>query len=179
MLTVGFALACAGLGVFYRYAGWDGLMAGLHGGVAIWVTVTLADGRLSPAMRLALQLQPPQGEAGALEWTERRKGFETGELPVLVNGTEVNRILLARIDPAYFRFEVLNRPSLDRDLRGWMSALGANLVVNGSYFAKDGQPSTPTVSNGVMLGPAAYQANHGAFVVSDSSAEIRDLQGQD
>ena len=43
--------------------------------------------------------------------------------------------LLARIDPARFRFAVKNRPSGDKDLQGWMKLLGAALVINGSYFS--------------------------------------------
>jgi hypothetical protein len=60
-----------------------------------------------------------------------------------------------------------------------MKALTAHLVVNGSYFERDGTPSTPFLSDGVAAGPQSYQATHGAFIVSDTSAEIRDLQRED
>ena len=33
-------------------------------------------------------------------------------LPAIANGTEIDRILLARIEPARFRFEVRNAPAV-------------------------------------------------------------------
>lgn len=57
-----------------------------------------------------------------------------------------------------------------------MKLLGATLVVNGSYYAPDGSPDTPFVSEGVRSGPADYQARHGAFVVADDFVGVRDLR---
>ena len=85
--------------------------------------------------------------------------------------------MLARIDPARFRFEVKNRPSGDKDLQGWMQLLGAALVINGSYFSSDGRPVTPLLSAGAQSGPRAYDATHGAFVASGSSVQVQDLAG--
>src|SRR5262249_17885263 len=95
--------------------------------------------------------------------------------PVLVAGAEVDRILLARIDPAHYSFQVWNRPSGDRDSLDWMRELGAVLVINGSYFTRYGTPATPMLSVGIQSGPADYDARHGAFVVSASFVGIRDL----
>jgi hypothetical protein len=60
-----------------------------------------------------------------------------------------------------------------------MAALGATLVMNGSYFERDGRPATPLVSAGTAAGPSAYQARHGAFVASPRSTDIRDLANED
>jgi hypothetical protein len=60
-----------------------------------------------------------------------------------------------------------------------MQALGAALVVNGSYFTPHGTPETPIVSAGVRLGPRVYQARHGAFVASAGAVTIRDLGKED
>ena len=60
----------------------------------------------------------------------------------------------------------------DRDLDDWMDALGATLVVNGSYFTRRGTPDTPFISAGIPSGPADYDARHGAFVASGSSAGV-------
>ncbi len=84
-------------------------------------------------------------------------------------------MLLARIDPAYFRFVVRSASDGDKNLDQWMSQLGAALVVNGSYYARNGKPDTPLLSDGVQLGPRSYDAKAGAFVASASSASIRDL----
>ena len=64
-----------------------------------------------------------------------------------------------------------------------MAATGASLVVNGSYYAHDATPDTPVVSDGHRLGPASYQATHGAFVVGGpggpDGARLVDLAGLD
>jgi Phosphodiester glycosidase len=85
---------------------------------------------------------------------------------------------LARIDPALFRFEVRSRPAGDREVLDWLSELGAVLVINGSYYARDGTPDTPILSNGAQLGPTVYRATHGAFVTANATAGIRDLAAE-
>ena len=45
-----------------------------------------------------------------------------------------------------------------------MAATEASMVVNGSYYSRAATPDTPVVSDGHRLGPASYQATHGAFV---------------
>ena len=144
-------------------------------GGSVWVVSGPADPRISPSMQLALTQANPKATSGDFSWREIRPGFQVSELPVLAGGAEVDRIVLARIDPARFRFAVKNRPSGDKDLQGWMKLLGAALVINGSYFSSDGTPVTPLLSDGVRSGPADYDATHGAFVASKSSAGVEDL----
>jgi phosphodiester glycosidase len=141
----------------------------------VWVAANPDDSRLSPAMRLALGAHPPDVMAGAFAWARIDKGFEVGELPVLADGAEVERILLARVDPAHFKFQVWNRPSGDRDAQDWLSHLGAALIINGSYYSRYGTPATPILSARVPSGPATYDARHGAFVASPHYVGIRDL----
>jgi hypothetical protein len=179
LLTAAAGVVCLAAIGLYEAKGWYGFNSILRRGASIWVTVAPDDARVSPAMQVAFKPQPPQAKPGPFTWVTPTPGFETGELPVLVEGREVDRLLLARIDPARFRFEILNRAAGDRDLGDWMQTLGASLVVNGGYYAKDGTPDTPTMIDGVMLGPTAYQAKHGAFVVSDAFIGIRDLQDRD
>jgi hypothetical protein len=170
------ALALAGL---IAHSGSYGLGVILRREPMVWVAVALDDARLSPSMRLALQSTPPDVVAGPVAWERLDPGFEVGELPVLApklgQDAEVDRILLARIDPARFTIVVRNLPSGDRDTLAWMRELGAVLVINGSYFSNYGTPDTPTVSAGVPLGPTAYDATHGALVVSTAFTGIRDL----
>jgi hypothetical protein len=87
--------------------------------------------------------------------------------------------MLARIDPARFRFVVRNAPAGDKSLDQWMVQLGAALVVNGSYYSRYGEPDTPLLSQGTLLGPQNYDARAGAFVASSSFAGIRDLAHED
>lgn len=101
-----------------------------------------------------------------------------GELPVLADGREVDRILLTRLSPAKFRFEVLNEPAGNIDIDEWMGRTGATIIVNGSYYSRYGLPDTPIISNGRPLGPKEYDATHGAFVTDGHQAVIRDLKGE-
>jgi hypothetical protein len=87
--------------------------------------------------------------------------------------------MLARVAPDHFRFIVRTAPAGTRALDEWMKALGAALVMNGSYFAPDGRPDTPLMSAGTALGPRDYQARHGAFVASPRSTRIQDLANED
>jgi len=92
----------------------------------------------------------------------------------------VDRLLLARIDPAQWRFSVHSAPAGNHDLDTWMRELRAVLVVNGSYYGRlKGEPDTPLISNGVSMGPAEYEALHGAFVASARDANVVDLNGKD
>jgi len=129
-------------------------------------------------MRLALT-NAPAAVADKLEWRTIGQGFDTAELPVLAEGRKVDRIMLARVDPAWFRFVVRNSPTGDKDLDQWMTQTGAALVVNGSYYARNGEPDTPLLAEGKQLGPKNYHARAGAFVSSSFFVGIRDLGGMD
>jgi hypothetical protein len=172
-----FALLVAAVAIEYARKGAYGLNAILRQGVYVWGTVDRDDPRLTPAVRLALKGATPS--PGAVVWNEKSLGFETGELPILVDGKEADRLLLARIDPARWRISAHNAPAGDHDLDRWMAELKATLVVNGSYFGMRGQPDTPFRSQGQDLGPHDYKAAHGAFVASPGRARIVDLEGKD
>ncbi len=148
-----------------------------HGGTW-WIDVTPDSPRLSPAMRLALA-EAPDGEPGDVAWLSVAPGFETADLPVMVGDQIVDHILLARIDPAQYRFVLRNAPAGDRDLGDWMTELGAVLVVNGPYFTRSGEPDTPFLSDGRALGPPHYDAKAGAFVAGVDHAAIHDLATED
>jgi hypothetical protein len=168
-------------------AGWIWQRNGAYGfnslwrrGGSYWISVQADDARLSPSMRLALSNRPPIARSGTLVWQEPEKGFEVGELPVLVDGKEVDRILLSRIDPALYRFVARNSPSGDKGIDEWEKALpSAVLIVNGSYYGLEGTPDTPIVSEGRAMGPTVYDAKAGAFVAGDGFADIKDLSDQD
>ena len=175
------AAAVAAIGVsawLYSYAGAYGFNVVLRRGGSIWTMSSPDDPRLSASMKLALSKPDLAATSGELRWRQIRAGFQVGELAALIDDGEVDRILLARIDPARFRFEVRNRPSGDKDLDGWMQLLGAALVINGSYFSQQGTPDTPLLSGGLRSGPAVYAATHGAFIASRSTAQVLDLAGR-
>jgi hypothetical protein len=129
-------------------------------------------------MRLALT-NMPAAVSGALAWRTIAQGFETADLPVLVGAQVVDHIMLARIDATRFRFVVRNSSAGDKDLDQWMTQLGAALVVNGSYYSRYGEPDTPLLSDGVLLGPKDYDAKAGALVTSSSVTAVRDVAHED
>ncbi len=171
------ALVVVFAGVWVR-AGRYGVDTLLRHGGTYWVPVATDSRWISPSMRLALR-DAPAAMAGPLQWRMIAPGFETADLPVLAEGQRVDDILLARIDPARFRFVALNDSTGRKNLDQWMTALGAALVVNGSYYAKPGTPDTPFLSNGVLLGPRDYQAAAGAFVSAPGSTGIVNLAHED
>jgi hypothetical protein len=173
IVGVTLALGVAWLALYYPYV----LHAFTHFRGGWWVEVRRDDPGLSRSVQRALRDAPP-ASPGRLEWRTVRDGLEAGELAVMADGGEVDRIFLARIDPAKFRFEVRNEPSGDLDLDTWMKRLGAAAVINGSYYARNGTPATPVVSAGAFLGPSDYDARAGAFVASAAFAGIRDLAQQ-
>jgi hypothetical protein len=125
-------------------------------------------------MRLALQTGAV-GQPGPLDWQQVGPGIETGELPVLVEGREVDRILLTRLDPERYRLIARNAPAGQHDVGGWIKILGAVAAVNGSYYALKGTPDTPFLSDHTLLGPQDYDARHGALVVDAKATRIVDL----
>ncbi len=180
LLALGFVGASVGAAAFYSKHGLYGINVLLRRGGSHFVTVTRDDSRLSPSMRLALQTPLPTVTSPAPEWTVRSPGLETAELPVLtVEAGEVDRILLTRIDPSLFRFEVLTAPAGNVELGDWTNDRKPVVVVNGSYFNAKGFPDTPLKSRGVAQGPSQYDATHGIFVArEDGSVSIEDLRQQ-
>jgi hypothetical protein len=146
-------------------------------GGTVWARVAPDDLKLPGSIQLALQVGTPSAVAGSFSWREVTTAFEVTELPVLVHGKVVDRLLLTRIDPAKFRFVVRTSPAGDKTLTDWMQTLHPALVINGSYFGHDGRPDTPLISAGVHLGPRHYPASHGAFIAS--SGDLFDLRQSD
>ncbi len=172
--------ASLGAVAFYSKHGLYGVNVLLRRGGSYFVTVTRDDPRLSPSMRLGLQNPLPTVTSSAPEWTLRSPGLETAELPVLTESSlEVDRILLTRIDPSLFRFEVLTAPAGNVDLGDWVKDRRPSVVVNGSYFDAKGYPDTPLKSRGVAQGPSQYTATHGVFAArADGRVSIEDLRQQ-
>jgi hypothetical protein len=175
-LLVILAAAALALGlVYWKYAG----AIAIGFGSAIWIPVSADTFWLPHSLSLALRNPAPEATPGPVAWTTPREGFQAGRLPALVDGETVDEIVLGRIDPAKFRFEVLNQPNGKRRLSDWLRETGAALIVNGSYYDRVGRPATPIVSKGVFAGPAAYTSQHGAFIAKGGQARIADLTQED
>jgi hypothetical protein len=179
LLVAGFAVCGLSIAAFLAHYGISGVNVILRREAHVWVGAKADSSRISSSMRLALQVQPPAAKAGPFAWQRLDRGFEVAELPAMAGDAEVDRILLSRIEPAHFTFQIATRPRRDRDALDWMQHLGAVLVINGSYFAPDGTPATPLLSARILSGPADYDAKHGAFVASAAFVGVRDLARQD
>lgn len=170
------ALFAASIWVWQRNGAY-GFNVLMRRGGTYWIKMGADDASLPPSMREALKDTVPPVTAGQFYWREFEPGFEVTEMPVMLPGGEVDRILLNRIDPKRFRFVVRSAPEGDKGLDEWERALpSAVLIVNGSYFGLKGKPDTPFISEGEQLGPRQYEARAGAFVArEDGSAGLRDL----
>lgn len=170
------SLACgAAVAWLYSHAGMYGVNVLLQRGGSFWSPVEPTSSSMSPSMRLALREDVPVPAADPVEWRDVIPGLAVAELAVRVGDTEVDRILLTRIDTSRFRFIVRSAPAGNLGLQDWMRELGAVVVVNGSYYDRRGAPDTPLVTDGVLLGPTSYEARHGAFVATAASAGLVDL----
>jgi hypothetical protein len=132
---------------------------------------------LSRSVRLALRTPTPQAEPGELTWRRLTPGLEIGEQAVLVDGEEVDRLYLTRIDPALYRFEI--HIDADNDLNAWMRDLRPAAVINASYYDDQFGPATPIRADGKASGPSVYDGRHGAFVSSAARTRIVDLAHAD
>jgi phosphodiester glycosidase len=179
LLSASVAVIGVALAGLYASSGVYGFNELLRLNWSIWTRVAPDDPHLPTSVRLGLRDQPPAARAESIAWRAVAAGFEAGELPVIADGFEVDRILLARVDPARFRFVVRNAPAGNKELSDWMTELGAVLVINGSYFSPRGTPVTPLLSAGALSGPTEYDATHGAFVASRTVVRIHDLASED
>lgn len=170
------ALFAASVGIWQRNGAYGFNVLKRRGG-SYWTRMAADDASLPPSMREALKDTVPAASAGQFYWREFEPGYEVTEMPVMLEGGEVDRILLNRIDPKRFRFVVRSAPEGDKGLDEWEQALpNAALIVNGSYFDLKGKPDTPFISESQQLGPRQYEARAGAFVAGeDGSAIVRDL----
>lgn len=172
-------LAAATLFGVYATTGWYAFSVISNRGMTTWTAVSPGDSRLSPSMRLALRTPPPPFELSAVSWKQAEPGLEVSEIAVLADGAEVDRLLLTRISPDKFSFEVLNDPTASRDVNAWQMVTGAAVVINGSYYGTAALPDTPVISNGRRLGPESYDAKHGAFVSDGVTSRLIDLANAD
>ncbi len=139
---------------------------GLYAWRPSWLLIALEDPRGAPTL-------------GTVTWTERSPGLETSELSIELGGERVDTIALVRLDPARYQLSVHWEPTASRPVEAWQRALGAHVVINGSYYEPDHRPSTPVRIAGETIGPARYTSTHGALVVDGSAIDIVDLRDRD
>jgi hypothetical protein len=170
-LIFGSALILAG---FLAWLNLDGLAVRFGG--TFGIPVSKDTFWLPDAIRLGLSDSAGEATAGPLVWVKAEEGFEVAWLDVKVAGLAIDGIALARIDPAQHRFAVLQEPSGKKHLEDWMRDTGAELIVNASYYDREGKPATPVADQGRLSGPPDYRSQHGAFAVKAQRGDIWDLR---
>lgn len=111
-------------------------------------------------------------------WMTQMEGLETADVRLMVAGDHVDTMSLVRLDPARFDFRVHWDPEPSRTIDEWQQALGAAVVINGSYFMPDATPATPLRMAGRWVGPGRYTSTHGALAMG-AGFDIVDLRDQD
>lgn len=155
------------------YAAYVGAPPVVHRDGLFYFTMRQDAPWLPRAVRVALNDPTPDAQAGEIEWRRLAAGFEIGELPVLHDGQEIDRLYLTRVDPRLYRFE--QRVDTDNDLNAWMRDIRPAAVINASYYNDAMGPATPVRIDGAFAGPDTYESQHGAFVSSQALTQIVDL----
>ena len=170
-LILGLALISAG---FLAWLNIDGL--DLRFGGTFGIPVSKDTFWLPDALRFGLSDPVAEPTAGPVIWTKAREGFEVAWCDVKAGDLVIDGIALARIDPLQHRFAILQEPSGKKHLEDWMRDTGAELIVNASFYDREGKPATPVVDQGILSGPRDYQSQHGAFVIKAQQGDIWDLR---
>ncbi len=115
-------------------------------------------------------------------WQSLGNGMEARRLRVEL-GETVDRLWIARVDPALARFRVLYNPADARTVRSWFDSLGADkaaqprLVVNAGYFTPEKAATALVVSDGARSGQS-YVGFGGMFFVGGGQVGVRSLSAQ-
>jgi len=88
------------------------------------------------------------------------------------------RLILFRIDPAFFSFRVLYTPGIPRRVSEWGAEVGARLAFNAAFFDEKDVAVGLVVSDGKVFGES-YEGFGGMFAVDEQGQpSIRSLAAQ-
>lgn len=108
-------------------------------------------------------------------WVPMHPGLEQRVLEILVDNTQVDHLLMARIDPTRYHFEIEYNPELPLSLEEWQAQTSALVVVNGGYFRILDERYLPAgllIVDGQVYGES-YGDFAGMFLVTPSGPQIR------
>lgn len=105
-------------------------------------------------------------------WRTLAPGFEYRELRV-ENGSQADRLRLARVDPALARVRVVYNPDSPRRVSEWLaSTQEAQLVINGNYFDPQNQALGLIIADGVRAG-VNYDGFGGMLAIGENTVKVR------
>ncbi len=131
---------------------------------------------LSPVSTPTLVPSPVPYDTG---WLPLSPGLDRREIgvPFKALGFE-ERLIIFRIDPAFFSFRVLYTPGLPRRVSEWGAEAGARLAFNATFFDGKDFAVGLVVSDGKVLGKS-YEGFGGMFAVdAEGQPSIRSLAAQ-
>ena len=108
-------------------------------------------------------------------WVSVGEGMELREMRVLnENGRLRDQILLLRLDPSQYRFDIGYQPGTPLTLAQWQLQTDALLVVNGGFFTPEFIATGLIIIDGVASG-SSYGANAGMFAITDAGPQVISL----
>lgn len=114
-------------------------------------------------------------------WQLLERGAELRQLDVPVSAEgPAERLSIVRLQPTEFTLQVRYEPTNPKTISAWAAALDAYLVVNGSYFAPEGEGGSETVgllvSDGQRWGTPLQSYAGMVAVTGDGQVSVRWLQ---
>ncbi len=111
-------------------------------------------------------------------WLTLRQGLEQRVLNLLAeDGELLEHMVILRLDPAHYRFDVAYRPGEPLSLARWQEETGALLVVNGGFFTEEQLATGLLIADGQTYG-ASYEGFGGMFAVTAEGPSLRWLAQQ-
>ncbi len=103
-------IVVAGAALIWHGHGAYGFGVIAHTGGNYWIDVAKDDPDLDPSVKAAIRPDADQAVAGAFAWKTVAVGYDVTEIPVMLDGAEVDRLILSHIDPTRYRFTARNAP---------------------------------------------------------------------
>ena len=104
-------------------------------------------------------------------WRTLAPGFEYRELRV-ENGSQADRLRLARVDPALARVRVVYNPDSPCRVSEWLILSQAQLAINGNYFDPQNQALGLIISDGARTG-GNYEGFGGMLAIGENTVKVR------
>lgn len=109
------------------------------------------------------------------EWQSLQAGIERRIIALMdENGRIQDRLHLVRIDQSLRRFEIAYAPGEPKAITSWRTELGADVVVNGSFFTPEYVATGRIIINGQASGQS-YGDFAGMVAIVDGVLQVRDL----
>ncbi|MBU0705099.1 MAG: phosphodiester glycosidase family protein [Chloroflexi bacterium] len=117
---------------------------------------------------------PPPPDTG---WQPLEPGLELRQMDI-ATGSVLERLTIARLNPALVRFRVRYEPANPRPLSAWAAELRPLLMVNSGYFAPAGEATALLISNGQLAGTPLGDFGGMFAVTAGGQVSVRWLQEQ-